>query len=132
MVIPIAVVKLNESHAPFRQAARQQAVRAERAVAAAGPVEVENRLRLVASRSQDDGSLLIHTDARIYLGTIEAGNSVTHQLPPGRHAWLQVLRGAALLNGEPLHTGDGAAISDETSLTIEATSDAELMLFDLA
>jgi redox-sensitive bicupin YhaK (pirin superfamily) len=92
----------------------------------------QNQLQLVASRNAESGSLLIHQDARIYLSSVDAGQAITHPLPAGRYAWLQVLRGTASLNGLPLETSDGAAISDETQLTIHATSDAELMLFDLA
>lgn len=43
-----------------------------------------------------------------------------------------VLRGHVSLNGVELNTSDGAAVSDETALTIQATTDAEIMLFDLA
>jgi quercetin 2,3-dioxygenase len=91
-----------------------------------------NRLRLVASRDAADGALLIHTDARVFLSTLDHGQSVRHELPAGRHAWLQVLRGSVKLNGHDLATSDGAAVSDEQTLTIEATANAEVMLFDLA
>lgn len=91
-----------------------------------------NRLRLVASRDARDGSLLIHQDAAIYLAEIDGGQRVVHELPPGRHAWLQVLRGSVSLNGQPLATSDGAAVSDEPTLSIAADKDAEIMLFDLA
>lgn len=91
-----------------------------------------NRLQLVASRNAENGSLLIHQDARIYLAQIDAAKEILQELPAGRFAWLQVLRGAVSLNGETLNTSDGAAVSDERSLTIRATSDAEIMLFDLA
>lgn len=93
-----------------------------------------NRLRLVASRDAAEGSLRIHQDARIYLATIEAGREVSYELAPARHGWLQVLRGAVVLNGQSLETGDGAAASDERRLTILAggSGDAEVMLFDLA
>jgi redox-sensitive bicupin YhaK (pirin superfamily) len=94
--------------------------------------ERHNQLRLVASRDQANGSLLIHTDARVYLGTIEQGQSVTLPIAPGRYAWLQVLRGSVTLNGQPLDTSDGAAIANENTLKIEATTNAEVMLFDLA
>ncbi|HVT28161.1 MAG TPA: pirin family protein [Lacipirellulaceae bacterium] len=94
--------------------------------------ERRNRLRLVASRDAAEGSLLIHQDTRIYLATLNRGKQVSHQLDDGRHAWLQVLRGQASLNGQPLNTSDGAAVSDERLLTIEASTDAEMMLFDLA
>jgi len=91
-----------------------------------------NRLQLVASRTAEQGSLLIHQDARIYLAEVEAGKEVALELAAGRSAWLQVLRGGVALSGVPLQTSDGAAVSDERSLTIRATSDAEIMLFDLA
>ena len=64
----------------------------------------------------------------------EPGQSVEHALAPGRHAWLQVIRGAPSLNGETMGPGDGAAISDETRLNIDAGAfgDAvEAILFDL-
>ncbi|MFY9254522.1 MAG: pirin family protein [Fuerstiella sp.] len=94
--------------------------------------ERHNKLRLVASRDAAEGSLLIHTDAAIYLSQIELGKEIGHELAADRHAWLQVLRGSVLLNGVDLNTSDGAAVSEETLLKIQATSDAEIMLFDLA
>ena len=93
--------------------------------------ERHNRLRLVASRDAAEGSLLIHQDARVFLSTLDEGQSVRHQLKPERHAWLQVLRGAVTLSDQSLATSDGAAISDESELEIIANKPAEIMLFDL-
>ena len=93
--------------------------------------ERHNRLRLVASPDGAEGALHIHQDARVYLATLDRGAHVLHRLASDRHAWLQVLRGSVTLNGQPLDTSDGAAVSDETELAIEAASDAEIMLFDL-
>lgn len=90
-----------------------------------------NQLRLVASPDAAEGSLTIHQNARIYLSRLDHGRQLTHELPADRYAWLQVLRGEMSLNGVTLNTADGAAISDESKLTIEATSAAEVMLFDL-
>jgi quercetin 2,3-dioxygenase len=97
-----------------------------------GEAERHNRLRLVASREAADGSLLIHQDSRIYLSSLDTGKQVAYQLADKRHAWLQVLRGSVSLNGTDLATSDGAAVSDETELTIGAARDAEILLFDLA
>jgi redox-sensitive bicupin YhaK (pirin superfamily) len=93
--------------------------------------ERRNRLRLVASRDAAEGSLRIHQDARILLSSLDEGKAVSHSLAEGRHAWLQVLRGSVSLNGQELHTSDGAAVSDESLLTIQADGPAEVMLFDL-
>lgn len=94
--------------------------------------ERRNQLRLVASPTAEEGSLRIHQDARIYLTTLDDGRQAQHELPAGRHAWLQVLRGDVALNGTPLTAGDGAAVSDEQTLHIAASGQAEVMLFDLA
>lgn len=91
-----------------------------------------NRLRLVASPDAVDDSLMIGQDARIFLAVLDDDVIVKHLLSRERHAWLQVLRGAVGVNGLQLETGDGAAISEETELTIQSTESAEIMLFDLA
>jgi len=70
-------------------------------------------LRLVASPDGADGSVTIHQDARVYATRLGAGEDVEHKLAPGRHAWLQVTRGALTTGGQRLAHGDGAAISGE-------------------
>ena len=95
------------------------------------PEEKRGRLRLIASRDGRDGAITVHQDADLYAGLFARGVSARFELRPGRHAWLQVARGALTLNGEALQQGDGAAISDEAELDIVATEDAEILLFDL-
>lgn len=95
--------------------------------------EKRGRLRLVASRDGREGSVTLHQAVDLYAALSEPGTALSHRLAPGRHAWLQVARGAVTLNGEPLRQGDGAAVSGETELTIAAAEeDSEILLFDLA
>ena len=96
------------------------------------PEETRGKLRLIASRDGRDGSLKVHQDTSLWLTTLRKGEAISHGLAPGRHAWLQVARGTIALNGQDLETGDGAAVSDELALTIEANDDSEVLLFDLA
>lgn len=93
--------------------------------------EKRGTLRLIASPDGSDGSVTIHQDARLYAALLD-GHELSHTLSPGRHAWLQVLRGEVLLNGQRLGTGDGAAISDEERLVVSSAAAAEVLLFDLA
>jgi redox-sensitive bicupin YhaK (pirin superfamily) len=86
---------------------------------------------LVISSDGRDGSATIHQDADIWLLQLKAKQTVSHALKPGRHAWLHVAEGEILLNGKPLKTGDGAALSEEKSLTVSATTSAQAFLFDL-
>ena len=96
------------------------------------PEERTDRLRLVASRDARAGSVKVHQDVDLYASIMTAGTQLQHTLEPGRHAWIQVARGELLLNDTPLGPGDGAAISEESALELQATADAELLLFDLA
>lgn len=94
--------------------------------------QLHNRLRVVASPDAEEGSLAIHQDAKIYLSKLDKGASIEQSIAESRHAWLQVLRGSVLLNGTLLATSDGAAVSEERLLKIEASEAAEIMLFDLS
>ncbi len=88
-------------------------------------------LRLVASPDGRDGSVTVHTDARLYAGVFGAGQSAGLKLAPGRHAWAHVARGNARVNGKELGTGDSAAISEEALVQIEGVDDGEVLVFDL-
>ncbi len=90
------------------------------------------KLRIVASPDGRDGSVTIHTDASLYSTLLEPGERVTHSIARGRHAWVQVVRGAIDVNGQRLAQGDGAAVSDEASLDIEGREGAEVLVFDLS
>ncbi len=90
------------------------------------------RLRLIVAPDGREGSLRIHQDVAVYASILEAGESVTHALAPGRHAWVQVASGSVTLGGVRLGQGDGAAVSDEAELVFAATVRAEFLVFDLA
>jgi len=93
--------------------------------------EKQGKLRLVASRDGREGSVTIHQAVDLYTSLLDSGEVVTHLFTPGRHAWVQVARGSIMLNDTALSTGDGAAVSEETLLTVTAKDRAELLLLDL-
>ena len=96
------------------------------------PESRRGRLCLLAARDGRDGAVSIHQDADLWTALLEPGESVRHAPKPGRHAWLQVARGAVTLGRTALGAGDGAAVSDEAAVEITATAPAEVLLFDLA
>jgi len=90
------------------------------------------KLVLVAS-PEGGGPLKIHQDARVLIGQVEAGKELTHAIQAGRQAWVHVIRGAATVNGQPLATGDAAALTGETAITLAGTdANTEVLIFDLA
>ena len=96
------------------------------------PAELQDTLRLVAAKDGGDDAVTIHQDAKVFASRITAGASLAHKLGPGRHAWIQVIDGALKLNGLSLTSGDGAAVSDEGQLRLDALAPSHFVLFELA
>ena len=95
--------------------------------------EKRGKLRLVASGTGDDGSISIRQDVNLYATILGGESRVPLEMAPGRHLWVQALRGEAEVNGHRLSAGDGLAASDETAFTLSgAGAEAEFLVFDLA
>lgn len=94
--------------------------------------ERSGRLLLVASGDARDGSIRIHRDVDLYSAVLTEGAETRLDLRPGRKVWVQLARGTAKVNGEQLYPGDGAALTDEAAVELHATSDAEILVFDMA
>ena len=100
---------------------------AEKSLAKAAP----GKLHLAASKSGRDGSIPINQDVDVLVGKLGAGDAISHALKPGRHAWLHVAEGEIEPAGLKLKSGDGAAFSDEKSVSFTAKSPTQILLFDL-
>ena len=88
-------------------------------------------LHLITSKTGRDNSIAIHQDADLWHAKLEAGQSVTHNLAAGRHAWLHVAEGEVTVNGKTLTGGDAAAVDHETKLQLAAGKPSQVLLFDL-
>lgn len=92
-----------------------------------------NRLRLVGSRDGRDDSIQIFQDVDLYGSVLDAGAKVSFAPKPDRGVWIQIARGAAVVNGEMVSAGDGVAIEGVPEIEIVGgPQGAELLLFDLA
>lgn len=85
-------------------------------------------LHLISAKGE---GIPIHQDARVFAGKLASGSQVEYPLAPGRAAWVQLIEGSLAVGGETLEAGDGAAISEETLATLQATTDAHFLFFDL-
>lgn len=86
---------------------------------------------LVISPDGREGSATIVQDADIYRVKLNAGETVSHDLKPGRGVWLHIAEGALDLNGVSLVTGDGASTEKPGRLTLTASQPTEALLMDL-
>jgi len=94
--------------------------------------DARGRFRALVEAAPANGALSIRQDAALYDARLGAGESATHAVDAGRHAWVQAVSGAVTVNGVQLEAGDGAAVSDVDEVRVRATSDAHVLLFDLA
>jgi redox-sensitive bicupin YhaK (pirin superfamily) len=76
--------------------------------------------------------LRIHADCHMYGAVLAGGAAMTHELPAGRSAWVQVVSGEVEVNGTMLAAGDGLGVEAESALDLRAHSDCEFLLFELA
>ena len=94
--------------------------------------ETAGQWRLAASPDGADGSLAIHQDARVYQTRLQPGQTVRHELKPGRGAFLHVATGAVTVNSRELVAGDAVTVEDEPVIELTGTTSGEALLFDLA
>jgi quercetin 2,3-dioxygenase len=87
---------------------------------------------LVASKDGRDGSVTVHQNVDVWAACLSPEEQAVFPLKPNRGAWIQMARGAGMLNGTLLRAGDGAAASQEELLELKAVDEAEFLMFDLA
>lgn len=90
-----------------------------------------NKLHLVVSEDGQSESLSINKDLRVYFGRFDEGSSFNLPLEQSRGGWLQIVKGAARLGEYTLGVGDGVALENESTLSLEALEKLELLYFDL-
>lgn len=88
-------------------------------------------LTLVASADARDGSLKLHQDVSVYLGQLEPGNIIKYDISKNRHVWLQLIEGELSVNNEQIGAGDGAAVSNESSVQLKAIIKSKFIFFEL-
>ena len=87
----------------------------------------------LASGNDNDGDALrINADARVLGATIRAGETVTYETAPDRHAYLVPAAGKVRVEEVEVNARDGAAITGVSAITVTAIEDSEVVLVDAA
>jgi redox-sensitive bicupin YhaK (pirin superfamily) len=87
---------------------------------------------LACSPNGRDGSLAVHQDITLRKLRLNQGSEKSVSISPQRHAWLQVLSGEGKINDQTIAAGDGAGVSQVANFRLNAVSNLEVLLFDLA
>jgi hypothetical protein len=73
----------------------------------------------------------VHQDASVYVGSLDGGTEVTHEIGAGRGVYAYLISGSATFNDHEMATGDAAKVTDEPSLQVRAASASELIIVDV-
>ena len=92
----------------------------------------KNILLKVVSGNKEEGVIFINQDAEIFLSDLVDGKEITHKLKENRGAYIHLIEGAVNVNGVLLSNGDAVEITGEEKITITATANSKIILFDMA
>jgi hypothetical protein len=87
---------------------------------------------LVSGRKEDEGSgtLYIHADAALYGGRLKKGAKLAHSLRG--NGYVLVSEGDIEIDGQKLKKGDGAEITEQSSITLATPGgEAEIIVIDV-
>jgi redox-sensitive bicupin YhaK (pirin superfamily) len=86
-----------------------------------------NELILIASSNTKESAVMINQEVSVYVGFLN--NTVIGFNNNKENSWLQMIKGEANINGIKLSQGDGVGITEEEKVSIDATNEAEFLLF---
>jgi redox-sensitive bicupin YhaK (pirin superfamily) len=75
--------------------------------------------------------VLIHQDARVFVGLFDGAETATLTVKPGRKIYVHVARGGVTANDVALNAGDALKLTDATELVLKQGNQAEVLVFDL-
>ena len=85
------------------------------------------RLVLLASGSGGSEALPVGADAEIYGALLDPGETISYTFDEGHGGYLVPAAGAVVVRGIRVEAGEGLAIRNEPTVTIQAAPDAELV-----
>ena len=88
-------------------------------------------LRLIASLTGEQDSVIIHADAKLYAGLFDGEETTTLILNPSRKAYVHLIKGELQVNGQHLSNGDALFLAQEHQIQLSLGKKAEVLVFDL-
>jgi quercetin 2,3-dioxygenase len=96
------------------------------------PATKRGTLRLIASHDGAHDSVRINADAKIYAGLFDSAETAKLQIDPARKAYVHLITGQLMAQGQKLQAGDALMLEGEDMLVFEHGVNAEVLVFDLA
>ncbi len=91
-----------------------------------------NNLQQIVSPDKDGSGVMINQDAWLHRGTLAAGYKSAYEInQKGNGVYVFVIDGKIKVEDQELSRRDGLGISDTPKISIEAISDAEVLLIEV-
>jgi quercetin 2,3-dioxygenase len=94
--------------------------------------EKRGQFRLIASSDARNGSVKVQQDVSIYAGLFDGAEKAQLPIAAGRIAYVHLVQGDAVINGQALSSGDALKTVDEPVIDIAQAKAAEILIFDMA
>ncbi|MFA5246144.1 MAG: pirin family protein [Pedobacter sp.] len=96
------------------------------------PEERHNKLQQILSPNPEDAGVWIYQNAWFHLGRLDKGFNTEYQIKgTGNGVYAFILSGDVSINDQKLNSRDGFGIWDTDQFTINADSDAEILLMEV-
>ncbi|MEM7227563.1 MAG: pirin family protein [Planctomycetota bacterium] len=95
------------------------------------PAGRRNAWQLVVSPDGRLNSIHVQQDANLSIAELQSGQSLPVTLDDHRHGYLHVATGEVDIDGVHLLAGDAVTFADQTSASIAAHAESQILLFDL-
>lgn len=99
-------------------------------------INLKNRFQtqemvLIASPNAQEGSALLHQNAKIYAYNIQSSRQLTLPVCSSRNGWLQLIDGSIQGEAFQMEAGDALKIEKEEAPSIQVQGKAHFLFFDL-
>ncbi|MBN8705367.1 MAG: pirin family protein [Bacteroidetes bacterium] len=96
------------------------------------PADRQNKLQQILSPNADDAGVWIHQNAWFHLGKLEKNFTAEYALKAtGNGVYAFVLSGNVNISGHQLSSRDGLGLWETDKITVQADSEAEVLLMEL-
>jgi len=93
--------------------------------------EKRGKLCLIASPEGQGASVIIHQNAKVYVGHFDGAEQETFQISQDRRIYVHLAQGELSINGVRLKAGDALKLVQESALEMTEGVQAEVLVFDL-
>lgn len=84
---------------------------------------------LVSGDKNDKNALFIHSEAQIYGGNVDKGITLDHSIK--HQIYILVSKGKIEIDGQEINKGDGAEITEQSSVKIKTLENSEILIIDV-